>query len=195
MTPTNDQEFLNSNGAGYRGNGHYRGETPLETSPANAQNDEEIDLRQIIALLLHNKWLIASITGAFTIGAVIVALLLMPIYESEGTIIISEAPNRYSMAGNDLSNLLMSSYGIGVGSSVDNELEVLNSRSLAMNLAQKIYDERFDYSGRLYPILWRSYPKDSTVTSVDTVAFRIMENKVITQKGGKMSSILTVKFQ
>lgn len=194
MTPTNDQEFLNSNGAGYRGNGHYRGETPLEISPANAQNDEEIDLRHLIALMLHNKWLILAITGICTLGAVVFALMQMPIYESSGTIIITQSSNRYSMAGNDLSNLLMSSYGIGVGSNVENELEILNSRTLAWSLAQKIHKERFDVNGNVYPVLWRDYPDDPTITTPDTVAMRIMENKTVKQRN-KMSSILTITYQ
>lgn len=192
MTTKNDQEFFNANGSG-TSNGHYRGETPIDASHSQ-QNEEEIDLRQVIAVLLHNRWLVASITGALTIAAIIFSLLQMPIFESSGTIIITSAGNRYSMAGNDISNLLMSSYGIGVGSSIDNEIEILNSRTLAFSLAKKMYQEKFDYYGRIYPILWRDYPKDSTLTTADTVAVRIMKGRFIEQKG-KLSGIVNVKFE
>jgi len=195
MSQIPDQESLPSSNNGYQNtNGRYFGETPIETN-TRPSDEEEIDLRQILALALHNKWWIIAITGVFTIVSIVIALMMTPIYESEGTIIISTPSNRYSMSGSDISSLLMSSYGIGVGSSVDSELEILNSRNIAYSMAKKVLEERFDNRGRIYPILWRAYPKDSSITSADTVARRIMEGKIIGQKGGKLSSILSVKFQ
>ncbi|TNE74754.1 polysaccharide biosynthesis tyrosine autokinase [bacterium] len=194
MTANNDQEFLNTNGAGYT-NGRYRGEAPIDTLSVNSNlSDEEIDIKQVVAILLHNKWIIISITAVVAIIAAVASVMMTPIYESQGTIIISEAPNRYSMAGNDLSNLLMSSYGIGIGSSIQSELEVLNSRTMAYNLAERIHNERVDVNGRLYPLLWRAYPKDSSLTTVDTVAYRIMLNKIVEPKGGR-GNIILVSFK
>lgn len=195
MSSNNEQEKPKMNGAPNT-NGRYYGETPIESnSNSNSISEEEIDVRQIIGLLLHNKWIIVIITFVFTVGAILFSLMLTPIYESQGTIIIATASNRYTMSGSDISNLLMSSYGIGVGSSVESELEILNSRTLAWSLSEKIYDEQFDKNGRIYPLLWRDYPKDSSIVTVDTIASRIMRNKIIEQKGGKLSPILSIKFQ
>jgi len=194
MSSNNDQEFNYSNGTPNT-NGRYHGETPIENGIQSNDVTDEIDVRQIISLILHNKWIIVIITGIATVFSIAISLYLIPIYESQGTIIISTASNRYTMSGSDLSSLLMSSYGIGVGSSVGSELEILNSRTLAWSLASKIYEERFDKNGRIYPLLWRDYPKDSSVVTVDTVASRIMKGKIIEQKGGSLSPILIVKFQ
>ena len=190
MSSNNDQEYNYSSGSPNT-NGRYHGETPI-VSDTNSVSSDEIDIRQIISLLLHNKWIIVILTSLATLVAIILSLSLPKIYESEGTIIISTASNRYTMSGSDISSLLMSSYGIGVGSNLENELEILNSRALAWSLAEKLYEEKFDRNGEVYPVLVRKYPDDLTLTTVDTVAARIMGRKVVNQKGGKFSSILAV---
>ncbi|MCH8525161.1 MAG: hypothetical protein LAT52_11480 [Balneolales bacterium] len=76
----------------------------------------------------------------------------MPIYESDGRLQISEAGIRYSMAGLNLRNLLVSNFGIGMGSTIDNEIHVLQSRTFTNELAQRIYDVRYQADGRLYPL-------------------------------------------
>jgi len=192
MSSNNDQEYNYSSGSPNT-NGRYHGETPI-VSDTNSVSSDEIDIRQIISLLLHNKWIIVILTSLATLVAIILSLSLPKIYESEGTIIISTASNRYTMSGSDISSLLMSSYGIGVGSNLENELEILNSRALAWSLAEKLYEEKFDRNGEVYPVLVRKYPDDLTLTTVDTVAARIMGRKVVNQKGGKFSSILAVKY-
>jgi hypothetical protein len=74
------------------------------------------------------------------------------------------------MAGSDLSNLMVSNFGIGMGSSIDNEIHVLRSRTFTRELAQRLYDERFQPGGSLFPLLWRDYPEDSTIVDVDVVS-------------------------
>jgi capsular exopolysaccharide synthesis family protein len=158
-------------------------------------DDDAINLSNIIRLAFHYRWLILIISFVTTLIAYSITAFVTPIYESQGTIIISTPSNKFSMAGNDISSLLMSSYGIGLGTSISNELEILNSRSLGYSLSQKIYEERFDQNGRLYPLLWRDFPRDSTPTTLDTVYFRTMSQKFITQKGNAFSGILNISFQ
>lgn len=155
----------------------------------------EIQLKAILNLLLFYRWYLVGSVILFTILGWSISAFFTPIYESEGTVIISSSPNRFTMAGNDISSLLMSSYGIGLGTSISNELEILNSRSLGYTLLKKIFDERFDVYGRLYPILWRDYPKDSTLTTIDTVFYRVMTQKIVSQKGNNLSNILTIAFR
>ena len=50
-----------------------------------------------------------------------------------------------------LSNLMVSNFGIGMGSSIENEIHVLQSRTFTGELAQRIYDERYQPDGRLLP--------------------------------------------
>jgi uncharacterized protein involved in exopolysaccharide biosynthesis len=170
--------------------GRYRGEQlPTQYSPQyNGQyngtgfagypdtNDDEIDLKQVFGLLWHNKWIIIAMTvfGGFT--AYFYAQAQTPIYESNGSLQISEAGMRYSMAGSDISNLLVSNFGIGMGSSIENEIHVLQSRTFTSELAQRLHDERFQPDGTMYPLLWRAFPEDDSHSGrghrVRTVAWK-----------------------
>ncbi|RNC86074.1 MAG: polysaccharide biosynthesis tyrosine autokinase [Balneola sp.] len=156
---------------------HLNGSNGTPKNPSHIENnfsseEREVDLLKLANLLLLNKWKIIAITSVFTIGAMIFSLSLTPIYSSSGTIIISESKNRYSYAGSDLSNLLTTTYGIGVGSTIANELQILRSVSLSYQLAEKILEIQKDETGNIYPIVMRSYPDNPVSTSVDTVAMR-----------------------
>ncbi|MCG8372231.1 MAG: polysaccharide biosynthesis tyrosine autokinase [Balneolales bacterium] len=139
------------------------------------QDEQEIDLVKLFNLILLNKWKIVSVTFIFALAAAVISLIMTPIYSSSGTIIISESQNRYSYAGSDLSSLLTTTYGIGVGSTIANELQVLRSVALSFELAERISEIEVDENGNKFPILMRSYPDDPTSTSLDTVAMRYRE--------------------
>ena len=51
--------------------------------------DDEIDLRQLVGLLWAGKWLIAGVTAAASLVAVVIALLLPDVYKAEALL----APN------------------------------------------------------------------------------------------------------
>ncbi|MBO6622625.1 MAG: polysaccharide biosynthesis tyrosine autokinase [Balneola sp.] len=159
---------------GNSSNGYNSGYSSLENEP-DSYVEKEIDLLKIFNILLLHKWVLIGITFLFTILAVIFSLIQTPIYQSTGTLIVSESKNRYSYAGAGIENLLTSTYGIGVGSTIANELQIMKSRKLSYDLAERINEEEFDQYGRKFPILWRAYPEDSTTTSLDTVAMRYRE--------------------
>lgn len=144
--------------------------------PTQNDEDQEIDLLKIFNLLLLHKWIIVGVTFLFGAVAAYYSLQLIPIYKSDGTIIISESKNRYSYAGSDLSNLLTTTYGIGVGSTIANELQILRSVKLSFELAERINNIRYDEKGNKFPILWKAYPEDSTTVGLDTVATRYRSN-------------------
>ena len=144
-------------------------------SSVNNEKDK-IVLVHLLSLLFLNKWWIVAFTLLFGISAVAISLNMTPIYKSNGTIFISDTQNRYSYAGSDLSSLLTSIYGIGVGSTIANELQTLNSIHLSFKLAQKISAITYDENGRKFPILWKDYPKDSTSVGIDMVASRYRQS-------------------
>lgn len=156
---------------GNSSNGYNSGYSPAGDQ-SDSYDEQEIDLLKILNVLLLHKWALIGITGIFTIAAIVFALMQTPIYQSTGTLIVSESKNRYSYAGAGIENLLTSTYGIGVGSTIANELQIMKSRKLSYDLAERIKDVQFDDYGRKFPILWRAYPDDSTTTSMDTVAMR-----------------------
>lgn len=156
--------------------------------------DQDVDLLKLVNIILLNKWLIIGLIIFGSASAAIFSLLQTPIYESNGTIIISESQNRYSYAGSDLSSLLTTTYGIGVGSTIANELQILRSVKLSYELANRINEIEFDESGRKLPILWRSYLNDSTTTSIDTVAMRFRE-KINFQQVDPSADLVRIIFE
>lgn len=189
----------NGNPSNYRNgaNGYYNHSNAMNNSadPYNSHHEEqEIDLLQLFNTLLRNKWTLLAFLFVFSVVAAALALYQIPVYESQGTIIISESKNRYSYAGSDLSNLLTTTYGIGVGSTIANELQILKSRSLSMELADSLMEKEYSDSGKKFPLLWRAYPEDSTTTSQDTVARRIRQTLAASQVD-READIVNLTFQ
>lgn len=174
---------------------HLNGSTNGNSSLHHTDSDQEhqIDFYKILNTLLIRKWLLISVTLLFGIGAMIISLFLMPIYEARGTLLISQNQNRYSYAGSDLSSLLTTTYGIGVGSTIANEMEVLRSITQSFEVSKRILEKETDSQGRKYPILWSEYPKDSTTAGIDTVASRY--RKAINFEKVKLADIVGITFQ
>lgn len=160
----------------------------------NSDENDEIDIVKQISILLQNRWIFIGIVFVFCVIGIIYSRNQTPIFESKGTLIISESKNRYSYAGSDLQNLLTTTYGIGVGSTIANELEIMRSRKLSLALAERLLDKEFDEYGRKFPLLWRAYPNDSTSTSADTVARRF-RSKIVFSKPNADSDIVEILFE
>jgi capsular exopolysaccharide synthesis family protein len=181
-------------------NGRYRGEYMGEypgTSAGSSEfdrNDDEIDLKQIFGLLFHHKWIVIGVTLLSTAIAAIYAVTALPIYQSDGAILVTQSGNRYSMAGSDLSNLLVSNFGVGMGSTIENELQVLRSRQFSAELAKRIHEERYQSDGRMYPLLWEEFPKDSSMVEVDVVSARIARNLTFA-RADRMSDLVKMTFE
>jgi len=166
----------------------------LNSEKENDISVDNIDPLKLFSILLLHKWKFITFVMLFTLVAMIFSLLITPIYESRGTIMISESKNRYSYAGSDLENLLTTTYGIGVGSTIANELQIFKSRKLSIELAQRVIDIEFDENGNKLPIIWRKYPDDSTTTSVDTVASRF-RSTVLFEKPDATADIVSIIFE
>lgn len=171
----------NSNGK----NGHYRGEEPLsyfnDSLPNQpADDDDEIDLRKLLAVLLRRKWLVAGLTLLGLLGAWLYSSSQIPVYQSEGTLIITESQQRAGGTG-EMQDLIATTYGVGLGSRIANELLVLQSRQLSSELADKMIEEDRMEDGRRFPLLWKEYPEDSTVVARGIAARRIRNNLEISR--------------
>ncbi len=149
----------------------------------NHNNDQEIEINvfRIVNILLQSKWTLITFVILGIVASIVLALLQTPIYSTSGTLFISESKNRYSYAGSDLSNLLTTTYGIGVGSTIANELQILRSRTLSEDLADSIIHKRYDENGNKFPILWLDYPTDSTDISKDWIASKIRRAMIAEQ--------------
>ncbi|MFH5831666.1 GumC family protein [Halalkalibaculum sp. DA384] len=183
--PNNGNEF-SSNGSRQSG---YQGGKPPE------RNDEdEIDLKRLFYILWNNKWLIIGCVILFSILAGVVANYQTPIYRSEASMLITQQQNRYSYAGSDLGNLLTSTYGIGAGSTIANEMQVLQSRRLSTELADTLINRRLMENGNQYPILFTSYPEDSTLADKDVIAGRLSRNLTFS-KADQQADVISIGYE
>src|SRR5690625_2989751 len=177
---------------GHSSNGHYNGEL---ISPPNHRTEpvDEIDLMKLLATLLRRKWTVVSITALGLVAAILFIMLSQPVYESSGTILITESTNSIG-GGSELQDLLAASYGVGLGSRISNELHVMRSRTLSEALADRVLEADLMSNGHRFPILWEDFPKDSTVVERRQVAFRIRES-MNTQRLDRDADVVKITFE
>jgi len=178
-----------NNGSGYTPGEYYQGQPILDDS----SNNDEIDLKLLLATMLRHKWWVAGITVAITLIAGIYAFAQQPVYQSSGTMLIAEERNRYTWAGTDLSSMMSSSFGVGTGSRLTNELQVLQSRRLANEIADKLLETERMENGEIFPILWYEYPGDSTIVARTTVSSRIINNMNV-DRTSQDTDVLRISF-
>ena len=68
-------------------------------------NNDEIDLKELFSVLWNKKYLVISITSAFTIASIVTALLLPSIYTSKSILIEVNQNNSMSDSFGSLSSL------------------------------------------------------------------------------------------
>lgn len=100
-------------------------------NPRAARNDDFIDLGEIVATLLENKWLILAITAAAVALGILVAFTTTPIYRADALLQVEE--KRKGIAGLQDIEALM-----GDKTSVTAELEILRSRLILGRAAERL---------------------------------------------------------
>jgi uncharacterized protein involved in exopolysaccharide biosynthesis len=141
------------------------------SQPMGSVENDEIDLRELFAVIWQGKWLIIAITAVFAIGAVIFAINQPNIYKSEALL----APADSEKGGGGLAALAgqfgglasMAGINLGGGGAVDKTqmaIEVMKSRQFTSNFIQKhnilpdlmavkkwnMADNTISYDGELY---------------------------------------------
>lgn len=179
---------VRNNTPSYNG-GYFKYESPGNT----ASGSDEIDLKYLLKVLLRYKYIAIGIVLLTTISAAIYAYSLPSVYQSTGTILIQEERNRYTWAGSDLNSILSSSFGVGAGSRLVNEVEILQSRMVASEIADKVFETETLENGEIFPILWYDYPEDSTRASREMVVRRI-QNRMNVNRADLDSDILRIAY-
>jgi len=123
----------------------------IHDNSSNSGNDENggFSPEKIISLLQRYKWLILVFIISGATGAWFYADSLTPIYESQGTLLISsdESPQ------DDLSRIITQTTGHGTASTLENELQVLQSRKFSRQVADKIMNGDSTDATK-FPALW-----------------------------------------
>lgn len=186
------------NGRSFFGHSHSNGfgnngKNTTNKNTHSGTGQYEFDVRLLWGMLVRHKYAILCITLLTTILFGFIAYTIDPVYKSEGSILISESKAYNPPRANGISTLLSSMYGIGGGNKVDDELQILESRSLSMEITKKLLQKPIMQNGQKYPVLWRKYPKDSVTTSQDTVAERIRDNISFDQSDD--SRLITITYE
>jgi capsular exopolysaccharide synthesis family protein len=186
------QKNNSSNGFNNGYNGDYHsGELRAQGSSAPG---DELDLKYLFQAVLRYKWWALTITLIFVIGAGYYAYSLPAEYQSSGTILIQEERNRYTWADSDLSSILTSSFGVGSGSRLVNEIEVLKSRMIAEEIADKVIDKYLMDDGNRFPVLYTDYPQDTTMATRGAVASKIRTAMQVNRIDNE-TDILTITYK
>lgn len=116
----------------------------VSSQPIGSVESDDIDLRELFAVIWQGKWLIIAITAVFAVGAVIFAINQPNIYKSEALL----APADAEQSGGGLAALAgqfgglasMAGINLGGGGGVDKTqmaIEVMESRQFTSDFIQK----------------------------------------------------------
>ena len=182
----------NSHSSGSNGSytGTYYNSQPI---PEESPKQDEVDLKHLINVSLRYKWWVLVITAIVTSVFAYYSQTLDPVYQSSGTIMIAEERNRYTWAGSDISSIVSSSFNVGAGNRLVNEIQVFQSRRLAEEVAKSVLQTGVMENGEKFPILYREYPADSTTVSIQQLTGRI-QSRLRVQRVDMDTDILRISF-
>ena len=126
---------MNNNQANIKENNEY------VQSHNNNIADDEIDLRELFAVIWQGKWLIIAITTLFAVASVVYAINQPNIYKSEALLAPAEQEGSGGLAGlagqfGGLASLAGVNLGAGSSNKAQLAIEVLKSRQFASDFIQ-----------------------------------------------------------
>lgn len=175
-------------------NNGQNGLSKFQYIPNNAGSQKEnngLDPKKLILILKKYKWLVLLFLIAGATGAYFYAETVTPVYESSGAIIISSGDQSPS---DELSKIVSQTTGYGSGSTIENELQILQSRKFSRQVASKLIEEN---PGEIseFPILWGENENgDVYKASEEAVANRI-NSKVDYLRAADESDVIEVLFR
>jgi len=163
---------------------------PTYAVSGSDSSQNSLDPKYLVSLILKYKFLIALFIILGGVGAWFYADTLTPIYRSFGTMIISEN----SSGDDELSKIISQTTGVGTGTTLANEVQVLRSREFARSIAEDLIKE--DPGDRSeFPILWNVDEDEGDVSraSESSVTGRI-RNGLSVERPERDSEVLEITF-
>ncbi len=191
---TNNFGDKSGSGKSYRNgsaNGYYGGEA-MPFSQFEEDTDS-FDYQRIIEGLLKYKWLIIFCTLLGGVLAWFFVQNLTPMYRTSGTLFIKDQSRGQFYAGSDLSSMLSRSYGIGIGSPLENEIQLIKSRMFAGRVADKIIERRQMENGEIFPILLDEENPDGLAHRTSVIG-RFMRNMDV-ERVARDIDIVSISFE
>ena len=164
---------------------------PNSYSANNSQPDNGLNPEKIIGLLIRYKWFIAAMVIVCGVGGWFTADFIEPTYQSNGTLLISPVD---ATRNDELSSIITQTTGYGTSSTLENELQVLQSRKFSQQVAEKLMAEKQMGGPINFPILW-SREEDGTLLEATegAVAARIRGSLSFDQEA-EQSDVVEVSF-
>lgn len=135
-------------------------------------SSDGLDPKKILSLLFRYKWIVLLMLILGGAGAWMIADTMTPTYQSSGTLMISAGPG----GDDELSQIISQTTGMGTGSTLANELQVLQSREFSRQVAQKVMDQNPGYIDE-FPVLWNEDEEGNiSRAELGTVSSRIRRN-------------------
>ena len=151
MSNTPHNSNYSANGHHHSSNGEH-GKPATGLQPNDQEDDDIIDLSKLFRIGWHYKWILVFCILAGTIGSYVASQYMTPIYRSEGKLMIQEMRNRYTYGGSDISSLMSTAFGVGMGSTLSNELAVLQSRRF-MDMVAENYISKASTDLNRFPLM------------------------------------------
>lgn len=139
MSNENPTDHEKNRGGGFSGNGSsMMGRTP-PSGNGNLFEDEgdHLSLQDYIQIIMRRKWIVIAAFLSVFISTVIFTLRTTPTYQAKSTVLVDTKGQK----GNGL--FLFDPVGMSYAKNLNNELEILKSRTLAGAVAEKLLDMKY----------------------------------------------------
>lgn len=160
------------------------------------QSHDDMSLRDLLRIVVRHRVTIITVTVAMTAIAVIVSILMTPVYRASVLVAPVETKDPLGALGAVASQVAgMTGLGVGRGDGLKQEaLAILQSRALTEK-----FIEKYDLLPKLFPDLWNEVIKKWNVPheEIPTVArgFKIFDRNVRTVSEDQLTGLITISME
>lgn len=177
-------------------NGYHKSTDSYENLPSFAipqssggASSNPLDPKKIVGLLLRYKWIVLLLVITSGTGAWFYADTITPTYESNGTLMISAGTS----SDDELSRIISQTTGMGTASTLANELQVLQSREFARQIAIKLMDANPGYIDE-FPVLWSEDEEGNVSRAEESAVTNRIRRGLSAVRPARDADILEIKF-
>jgi capsular exopolysaccharide synthesis family protein len=187
MEKNNNNGYYSLNGANNNGSNRRQ-------DTANNWKNEFQGVGYFVRLLWFHKWIVVTAVLVGILLAGLYAFFQTPIYQSDGSIMVTVSNKQHNSSDSEMGDMLAHSYGAGLSGSVADQFQLLESHKLSKLVADTLMERRWMKNGQQYPVLYKSYPDDSTLVTKKAVASRLRKKLVFTQPDNE-SHLIKISYK
>jgi tyrosine-protein kinase Etk/Wzc len=151
--------------------------------------------RSYFTRLWHHKLLILLILAALLLLAFAYLRYTPPKYQSDASLRLKQGVRlETSQDKLPLSRVILQHHALPTADPIETEIKVMRSRTFMLQLANTLYDERYDPKGGVFPVLQRDYPTDPNLRSPVQIAEYLSEQLHI-ERLGTASGMIQFRYR